>query len=69
MGMHMVIGIVVEILVICIIVVYNKLVSCNNIEKEAFSTMDVYLKKMWKLVPNLVEIAKEYAKHEQEVFN
>ena len=36
----------------------------SNFVKEAFSTMDVYLKKRWDLVPNLVEVVKEYAKQE-----
>ena len=31
--------------------------------------MDVYLKKRWDLVPNLVEVVKGYAKHEKDVFN
>jgi LemA protein len=34
--------------------------------QEAFSTMDVYLKKRWDLVPNIVETVKGYAKHEKE---
>ena len=34
--------------------------------KEAFSTMDVYLKKRWDLIPNLVECVKGYAKHEKD---
>ena len=33
---------------------------------EAFSTMDVYIKKRWDLIPNLVEIVKGYATHEKE---
>ena len=54
------------ILVIYFICVYNSLVKLNNNVKEAFSTMDVYLKKRWDLIPNLVETVKGYAKHEKE---
>jgi len=57
------------ILIIYILVMYNTLIKLNNIVKEAFSTMDVYLKKRWDLIPNLVEIVKEYAKHEKDVLN
>ena len=38
----------------------------DNKVDEAFSTMDVYLKKRWDLVPNLVETVKGYAVHEQK---
>ena len=44
------------------------LVKSNNIVEEAFSTMDIYLKKRWDLVPNLVEVVKGYAKHEKDIF-
>ena len=37
-----------------------------NKVKEAFSTMDIYLKKRWDLIPNIVEIVKGYAKHEKD---
>ena len=47
-------------------VTYNSLVKLNNIFKEAFSTMDVYLKKRWDLIPNIVETVKGYAKHEKD---
>ena len=57
---------VLVILVIYFISVYNSLVKLNNNVKEAFSTMDVYLKKRWDLIPNLVETVKGYAKHEKE---
>ena len=40
----------------------------NNVE-EAFSTMDVYLKKRYDLIPNYVETVKGYAKHENETLS
>ena len=60
---------IIAVLVIYLIVQYNTFVKANNIVKEAFSTMDVYLKKRWDLIPNLVEVVKGYAKHEKETFN
>ncbi len=44
----------------------NKLIKLTNQTKEAFSTMDVYLKKRWDLIPNIVEVVKGYAKHEEK---
>lgn len=61
-----VIGCVVLLLVFAIIGTYNGLVGCRNSADEAFSTMDVYLKKRWDLIPNLVETVKGYAKHEKD---
>ena len=34
--------------------VYNRCISLKNFVKEAFATMDVYLKKRWDLIPNLI---------------
>lgn len=51
-----------------IISTYNRLVSNKNSLDESFSTMDVYLKKRWDLIPNLVETVKSYAKHEKDLF-
>ncbi len=48
---------------------YNAMVKLRNLTQEGFSTMDVYLKKRWDLVPNLVETVKGYAKHEKETFD
>ena len=45
---------------------YNGLVGKRNSCDEAFSTMDVYLKKRFDLIPNLVATVKGYAKHESE---
>lgn len=63
--LYIIIGIAVFVLLF-ILITYNKLVEYNNLVKEAFSTMDVYLKKRWDLIPNLVEVVKEYAKHEKD---
>lgn len=46
----------------------NKLISLRNDTEEAFSAMDVHMKKRYDLIPNLVETCKGYAKHESEVF-
>ncbi len=43
---------------------YNGLVKLRNLVEEAFATMDVYLKKRYDLIPNLVETVKGYAAHE-----
>lgn len=45
---------------------YNKLVSLRNIVKNSFSQIDVQLKRRYDLIPNLVETAKGYLKHEKE---
>ena len=46
--------------------IYNKLVSFRNRFKNAFSQIDVQLKRRYDLIPNLVEVAKNYMKHERE---
>lgn len=61
-------GAIVLIVVIWFISSYNRFVSLRNRVEEAFSTMDVYLKKRYDLVPNLVETVKGYAKHESSTF-
>lgn len=60
-----VIGVIALLIVLYILSSYNAFVRLNNQVKEAFSTMDVYLKKRWDLIPNLVETVKGYAKHEK----
>ena len=45
---------------------YNKLVKMRIQVDEAFSTMDVYLKKRYDLIPNIVATVKGYAKHEKD---
>lgn len=63
MWLYIIIPIIVVFLIL-IFITYNKFVKLNNRVKEAFATMDVYLKKRWELIPNIVETVKGYAKHE-----
>lgn len=52
------------IAIISVIIIQNSLIKLDNKVEEAFSTIDIYLKKRWELIPNLVETVKGYAKHE-----
>ena len=65
MVMYIVIGVAVVLLVL-VLFTYNNLIQLRNNVKEAFSTMDVYLKKRYDLIPSLVDIVKGYAKHETD---
>ena len=64
MLVYIIIGIIALVL-LYVFTTYNSFVSLKNRVEEAFSTMDVYLKKRWDLIPNLVETVKGYAKHEE----
>ena len=65
MVMYIVIGVAVVLLVL-VLFTYNNLIQLRNKVKEAFSTMDVYLKKRYDLIHSLVDIVKGYAKHETD---
>ena len=64
MWLYIIIAVVV-VLLLLVFTTYNSFVKLNNKVEEAFSTMDVYLKKRWDLIPNIVETVKGYAKHEK----
>lgn len=57
--------IVVGVLIIWIIALYNGLIKLRNRTKEAWSDIDVQLKRRHDLIPNLIESVKGYMKHEQ----
>lgn len=65
MWIYIIIAIIILIIVYAF-ALYNSFVKLNNKVQEAFSTMDVYLKKRWDLIPNIVETVKGYAKHEKD---
>lgn len=58
--------VVLIILVAYPVSIYNKLVSLRNRFKNAFSQIDVQLKRRYDLIPNLVNVAKQYMEHERE---
>ena len=65
MEILIVVLVIVALLAMFVLATYNKFINLRNKVEEAFSTMDVYLKKRWDLIPNLVETVKGYAKHEE----
>jgi len=62
----MVVLAVVALLVFVVIGIFNKLVRLKNQFENAFSQIEVQLKRRYDLIPNLVETAKGYLKHEKE---
>lgn len=65
MEIWIVVGIV-AILIVPFVVIYNRLVRLRNGYRNAFSQIDVQMKRRHDLIPNLVETVKGYAKHERE---
>src|SRR5687767_3693369 len=70
MSVGIVVAVVVFVLfgvtVLLVIGLYNKLVKLRNRYKNAFSQIDVQLKRRHDLIPNLVEVVKGYMGHERE---
>ncbi len=63
-GVAMLLG--VGVVVFLSINTYNRLVTLRNLFKNSFAQIDVQLKRRYDLIPNLVQVAKEYIKHERE---
>lgn len=66
-------GIILLVVVVALagyaLLVYNALIRQRNQVKEAWSDIDVQLKRRYNLIPNLVETVKGYATHEREAFD
>jgi len=59
---------VIVIAILWLIAVYNGLIKIKNRTEEAWSDIDVQLKRRYNLIPNLVNTVKAYAKHESDLF-
>jgi LemA protein len=64
-----VVGVIVALIVLALILAYNGMVRARNMVEEAWSGIDVQLKRRHDLIPNLVESVKGYAAHEREVLS
>ena len=58
--------VVVLAIIVWVVMIYNRLVKLRNRFKNAFAQIDVQLRRRYDLIPNLVETAKAYLKHEQD---
>lgn len=68
MSLPLIVAIIAGIIIVYLWLTYNSLVSAKVRIQEAFSHIDVQLKRRADLIPNLVETVKGYAKHEKELF-
>ena len=68
LGIFIVILVIIVLLVFFVIGIYNALVRLRNQVQNAWSQIDVQLKRRHDLIPNLVETAKGYMQHERETF-
>ena len=64
-----IVGVVLLILIMIVVGIYNRLGRGKNQYANAFAQIDVQLKRRYDLIPNLVETAKGYAKHEKETLD
>ena len=68
MDISIVLIVIVVILVLFLVTTYNRLVTLRQRVKEAWSDIDIQLKRRHDLIPNLIETVKGYAAHERGTF-
>lgn len=56
------------VLFLVVVVIYNGIIGAKNSVKESFSAIDTVLQNRYDLIPNLVEVVKQYASHESKIF-
>lgn len=66
MNLVYIIGGIILFVILFVVLLYNSLVRIRNRKEEAWSDIDVQLKRRYDLIPNLVSTVKGYVKHEQE---
>lgn len=69
MKIGIIIPVILGVLASWFILTYNNFIALRTRVKEGFSTIDVFLKKRYDLIPNLVETVKGYAKHEKDTLD
>ena len=62
-----IVAVVVLILLVWVVMTYNRLTRFRQHTRESWADIDVQMKRRYDLIPNLVEITKGYAKHEREL--
>jgi LemA protein len=66
MSVGLVLLVLIVLGIVFLVAIYNRLITLRNRFKNAFAQIDVQLKRRYDLIPNLVETAKGYLKHERE---